>query len=153
MLAVVSAVGGPERIVSRDTTHTSPKGWSADGKWIFVQVNNGGGARSVARIPAQGGPAETVFSYSGQVASIGSDVAFAMDKRPPAEGPARVSYVTRSGQRGEFSVPPGSVRARYVSVESGAKWLVVAHAKTSGTHTSTVYELDVSPILQALPKR
>ena len=154
VLAVVPAVGGPERVLWRSAKPMSPKAWSADGKWIFVEVGKGSSERSLARVPAQGGPAEALFSYAGYVASIDSDVAFYMDKNSRAKRVSRISYVTRSGERGDFDVPPGSQRARYAGLESGAKWLLMQIApNTTGTVTSTVYELDVSPILQAIRKR
>jgi Tol biopolymer transport system component len=142
-LAVVLATGGPERVLAKYDKFINQTYWSADGEWIFVQI---GERQSIERVPAAGGPSEAVISNSGEIdGSIDGQIAF---YRPDAcaQSEGRMAYVTASGARGEFMIPPGSHGQSSWSAQT-----LLTHT-VGGGPTSTIYELDVSPILRAIGK-
>ena len=105
-LVLVSSKGGHERVLAKYETGIEVLSWSADGRWIYVQISTTAGV--IERIPAAGGSGERVMSYQGVGAgSIDGRIAFYRStSRARTEG--RIAYVTRSGRHGEFAIPPGS---------------------------------------------
>ena len=77
-LAVISAAGGPVRVVSRslDRSFVHPA-WSADGEWIYAQLEDDG-SMILARVPRMGGSIERVLDGRRSIAAVisgGSHVA------------------------------------------------------------------------------
>jgi dipeptidyl aminopeptidase/acylaminoacyl peptidase len=71
-LAVVSAAGGPVRVVSRslDRSFVHPV-WSADGMWIYAQLEDDGSI-ILARVPREGGSVERVLSGRRSIVAVAS---------------------------------------------------------------------------------
>ena len=71
-LAVVSAAGGPVRVVSRslDRSFVHPV-WSAEGKWIYAQLEDDG-SMILARVPREGGSVERVLSGRRSIVAVAS---------------------------------------------------------------------------------
>ena len=69
-LAVVSAAGGPVRVVSRslDRSFVHPA-WSGDGKWIYAQLEDDG-SMLLARVPREGGSFERVLDGRRSIAAV-----------------------------------------------------------------------------------
>ena len=69
-LAVVSAAGGPVRVVSRelDRSFVHPV-WSADGKWIYAQLEDDG-SMILARVSREGGNIERVLDGRRSIAAV-----------------------------------------------------------------------------------
>ena len=148
LLAVVPVTGGPERVLAdyEDTIHSIS--WSVDAKWLFVNL----GHTRIERIPAAGGRSEKVISVSGRIEGpIDLEIVFYRpDARALPEG--RMAYSTTSGAHGEFSVPPGSRAGELTRTKSTASWLFTKSV-SEGAPTSTIYEVDMMPILQAVVRR
>lgn len=110
-IAEVPAAGGTERVLATYHKPIRRVTWSDDGRWVFVEVGRPTGASiSIERVPAAGGPSEALISYSpraGTEGSIGGHIAFYRPD-PDAEFEGRIGYVTASGTRDEFSIPPAS---------------------------------------------
>jgi dipeptidyl aminopeptidase/acylaminoacyl peptidase len=71
-LAVVSAAGGPVRIVSSalDRNFVHPA-WSGDGKWIYAQLEDDGSV-ILARVPRAGGAVERVLDGRRVIVAVTS---------------------------------------------------------------------------------
>jgi dipeptidyl aminopeptidase/acylaminoacyl peptidase len=71
-LAVVSAAGGPVRVVSRalDRSFVHPA-WSGDGKWIYAQLEDDG-SMLLARVPREGGIVERVLDGRRSITAVAS---------------------------------------------------------------------------------
>ena len=69
-LAVVPAAGGPVRVVSRalDRSFVHPV-WSADGKWIYAQLEDDG-SMILARVSREGGAVERVLDGRRSIAAL-----------------------------------------------------------------------------------
>lgn len=150
-LVVVPTAGGTERTIARYDKYFMPVSWSADGKGVFVQMGRRGDPSvSIERVSAAGGRRESLMSYSPPspfaniTGQIGGYIAFYRpDIAAWAEG--RLAYVTASGKRGEVRIPPTS--------GGFARSKQTVFTRTGGDGTSTIYELDLSPILRATETR
>lgn len=105
-LAVVPTNGGGERVMAKYGAGLCNLSWSADGNWIFLRRRDA--STSIERVPAAGGQSESMISnLSNFEGSINGQIAFyRADVRAQSEG--RMAYVTASGSRGEFRIPPGT---------------------------------------------
>lgn len=150
-LVVVPTAGGTERTIARYDKYFMPVSWSADEKWVLVQMGRRGDPSvSIERVPAAGGQRESLMSYSPPspfadiTGQIDGYIAFYRpDIAAWAEG--RLAYVTASGKRGEVRIPPTS--------GGFARSKQTVFTRTGGDGTSTIYELDLSPILRATETR
>lgn len=162
-LTVVPATGGAERVVAKNKGAITWTSWSDDGKSIYV-VWSGAGAplvgcrdsRMVVREPIAGGPSEQLISFCGRMKGlVGGRIAFYYaDSRAPLEG--RLAYKATSGASGEINVPtfPPSQGGSITGQFETPLWLWATHTTPSeGPPTSTIYELDMTPILKAIVKR
>ena len=147
-LVVVPAAGGTERTVAKYDKQFVPVSWSANGKWIFVQIGRRGDPSvSIERVPAAGGRSESQMSHSPSspfadiTGQIDGHIAFYRpDIAARAEG--RLAYVTASGSFGELRIPPGAggfARSKHT-----------LFTRTLDPTASTIYELDLNPVLRAI---
>jgi len=69
-LAVVAAGGGPVRVITRslDRCFVHPA-WSADGKWIYAQLEDDG-SMVLARVPREGGNVERVLDGRRVISAV-----------------------------------------------------------------------------------
>ena len=150
LLAVVSTAGGPVRIVGTYPQGVGAMGWSDDGQWLLAKTQG-----TVQRVPIGGGPNEAVLSYpsgtgGGMIISSGGQLALYYPYRG-AKGVGRLGFATATGLHGDFPIPPGADVGTYVDNGSPQSLLVV-FTRAPGVPTSTIFELDVTPILQFIKK-
>ena len=149
LLAVVPVTGGPERVLAEYDATIHNIWWSVDGKWVFVKL----GRSKIERVPAAGGPSETLISISGRLEGPfdGQIVFYRLDALAQSEG--RMAYTTTSGTRGEFRIPPESSFNGGIGSNYTALSLLTTVSTWETTPTSTIYELDMTPLLKAVIKR
>lgn len=148
LLKVVPTAGGPERLLGT-YEGVGAMGWSDDGQWVLAKTRG-----TVIRVPVGGGPSEFVLSYPGTgggmlISSNGQLALYYPDRSAKAEG--RLGFATATGVHGEFPIPPGADFGTYVD-NGSPKSLLVVYARSQGVPTTTIFELDVTPILQYIKK-
>jgi hypothetical protein len=156
VVAVAPATGGAQRELARYKDEgISWTSWSDDGRDVFFVVRQRttqGYARSLERVPATGGPSEKLISFPGFVkAMIDGRIAFYYPERAAAlEG--RLAYRTASGASGEIGVPAFADNQGFITAKFATpRWLWAKSTKPSErSPSSTIYELDMSPVLQSL---
>lgn len=110
-LSVVPVTGGAERVVAKYGTGIKHTSWSDDGKWIYVNLmerGRPGYQYYVERVPSAGGRSEPVFSHSATVEGTIDGQLAIYPEDEPAVTEGRMTYLSASGARGDFRVPPGS---------------------------------------------
>ena len=146
-LAVVPTVGGTERIIGTFPGGIGALGWSDDGQWVFAKAQG-----TLLRVPVNGGASQVVLSYTGGAPIVSSDgqlLLYNPSRTARAEG--RLGFTTATGVQGEFPIPPGADVGTYVD-NGSPKSLLIVITRTSGVPTTTLFELDVTPILQYIKK-
>lgn len=150
LLAVVPTAGGAERIVGTYPQGVGAMGWSDDGQWLLAKTQG-----TVVRVPVGGGPSEFVLSYpagtgSGQIISSNGQLALYYPYRG-AKADGWLGFATATGVHGQFPIPPGADLGTYVD-NGSPKSLLIVGTRAPGVPTTTVFELDVTPILQYIKK-
>jgi WD40-like Beta Propeller Repeat len=150
LLAVVPTAGGQERIVGTYPQGVGAMGWSDDGQWLLAKTQG-----TVVRVPVGGGSSEVVLSYSagnggGMIISSNGQLALYYPFRG-AKAQGRLGFATATGVHGELPIPPGSDLGTYVD-NGSPKSLLILNTRESGVPTTTIFELDVTPILQYIRK-
>jgi dipeptidyl aminopeptidase/acylaminoacyl peptidase len=155
-VAVAPATGGAQRTLAKyKDGGISWTSWSDDGKWI-VFVHSEGPTRWAERVPVGGGPSEKLISFPGNVKGLvdGLIAFYYPDRTAALDG--RLAYRTASGPSGEISVPSfagvsgGTITAKFAT----PLWLWAKGTQPAeGPPTSTIYELDMTPVLQSVVKR
>lgn len=148
LLAVVPTAGGPARIVGTYPQGIGAMGWSDDGQWVFAKSKG-----NVLRVPVGAGPSEFVLSYvgnGGEIISSNGQLALYYPFRG-AKAQGRLGFATATGEHGEFPIPPGADLGTYVD-NGSPKSLLIVYMRAPGVPTTTIYELDVTPILQYIKK-
>jgi hypothetical protein len=69
-----------------------------------------------------------------------------------AKAAGRLGFATATGLHGEFPIPPGADLGTYVD-NGSPKSLLIVNTRASGVPTTTIFELDVTPILQYIKNR
>lgn len=150
LLAVVPTAGGEVRVVGTYPQGVGAMGWTADGQWLLAKTRG-----TVERVPVGGGPSEFVLSVpTGTgveiVSSNGQLALYYPYRGAKAEG--RLGFATATGVHGEFPIPPGADLGTYVD-NGSPKSLLILNSRAAGVPTTTIFELDVTPILQYIKKR
>ena len=86
----------------------------------------------------------------GQLISSNGQLALYYPERG-AKAEGRLGFATATGVRGEFPIPPGADFGTYVD-NGSPKSLLVVYTRSQGVPTTTIFELDVTPILQYIKK-
>jgi dipeptidyl aminopeptidase/acylaminoacyl peptidase len=154
-VAVAPATGGPQRTLAKpDGGGISFTSWSDDGTWVFFTNNQNQGSQLVQRVPAGGGPGETLFALAGGAGAKGlidGQILFYYPERA-ARVEGRLAYRTAAGASGEIRVP-SFVWERGKKFATPLSLWAKSTNPSDGPPTSTIYELDMTPVLQSVVKR
>jgi len=158
-VTLVAATGGAERVAANYPHEVNP-GWSADGKFLYVEVFGSGSTPNrrrilIDRVPAAGGLSESLFPVTSadyeNVVGVSPDGRIAFYQ----ENPDRFFYLTASGATGEISValPKLDDGWGYDFTLDSMRYITMGQMSNSGGQTtSKIYELDMSPILRSIGK-
>ena len=155
--AVISIAGGTaQKLPGTDHRLPSP-GVSTDGKWVLWLIRNtDGGITSVQLMTNEGDSLRTMnlpfevdrrFPYS---AFLPDGQHVILVGKPPGEGTSKIFLVPLNGETPRVLTQVQGRLTGMFDISPDGKTLVYT---VEGTPTSTIYELDVTPILQSIGKR
>jgi Tol biopolymer transport system component len=139
-LVVVTATGGPERVVAHFELNLSYVDWTPDGKWLLVHLPATARAGSVVqRVPVTGGKPETLFSVpAAEGTRAAFDGEFTLFRAGGAsQAMMRTGYRGPNGEQGEFDNPPNSW-SRIDPVAGRTRRYVVVTSQSTQVYTANV---------------